>query len=795
MPRLTVGALVIALVATACSVEPIEDPGIGAGSLTTTVYAADGSVLTEWHAGEDRVLVSYDQLPKHLVDAMVAIEDRRFWIHNGVDVRAVVRAVGADLEAGEIVQGGSTITQQYLKNTIVGDDVTLQRKATEMGLALRLEETLTKTEIFERYANTVFMGEHAYGVGAAARRYFGKDVSQLTLAESSLLAGIINQPTVLNPYDNPVGAMARREVVLDEMVSLGWVDRLDADRAALTPLDLRPRGAADRMRFPYFTDEVRRRLLDNPSLGATPEERFERLTAGGLAIHTTLQPDVQLAAEAAVFSVIPSEGPSGALVAMDPRSGHVLAIVGGRDFYDPEDPIAQFNLATQGNRQPGSAFKPFALAAALEAGVSIDSTWPGGRAAVVDGLNGSWRVNNHEQAFYPGLTLHEATVFSVNVPYAYLVDLIGPERVIAAADAAGIHTELEAVPSVVLGTQDVTVLDVAEGYTTFANEGIHVDPVFVTRIEDSSGNVLYDPMPTFSRVFSAEVAQGVTAALTEAVRRGTGQQAKIGRPVAGKTGTTEANHDAWFVGYTPELVAAVWVGFAEGNLPMVAPHTEYTITGGTWPARIWSRFAIAALEGEPYATTETTSDTELVTVSLDTSTGFLAGPLCPRSHVATVSLRPAAVPSVVCPIHNPQGVAIMADGTVPTVESYGIVEAVSLLEASGYQATVTWDTASDLLPGLISRQEPTAGTALAAGHEVRLFVAGPEPGTVMPDVIGRHRTDARQRLEALGLQVSVVELLDPSPDPNVDVGSDGVWGQFPGPGDPVTDQVTVWVVP
>lgn len=795
MPRLTAGALVIALVATACSVEPIEDPGIGAGSLTTTVYAADGSVLARWHAGEDRVLVSYEELPTDLVNAIVAIEDRRFWIHNGVDVRAVVRAVGIDIEAGDVVQGGSTITQQYLKNTVVGDEVTLERKTNEMGMALRLEQSLDKTEIFERYANTVFFGESSYGVGAAARRFFGKDVADLGLDEAALLAGLINQPTALNPYDNPEAALARRSLVLDEMVALGWLDRARADSAALAPLRLRPRGEADHMRFPYFTDEVRRQLLENPALGATTEERVDRLTRGGLSVYTTLDPGMQVAAERAVFSVVPEAGPSGALVAMDPRTGAVVAVVGGRDFYDPNDPIAQFNLATQGKRQPGSAFKPFALAAALEAGVSINSTWPGGREAVVDGLHGSWRVANYDEAFYPGLTLHEATVFSVNVPYAYLVDFIGPERVIAAADAAGIHSELDAVPSVVLGTQEVTVLDMTEGYATLANNGIHVDAVFVTRIVDADGAVLYEHMPTFSRVFSDESAASVTAALTEAVRRGTGQQAKIGRPVAGKTGTTEGSHDAWFVGYTPELVAAVWVGFGSGNLALVAPNTEYTVTGGTWPARIWSRFAIAALEGVAYSGLDQELSVETTTVVIDTSTGYLAGPMCPRSRVASVTLRPAAAPTIVCPIHNPVGVAVNASGVVPGVQSRDLASAVSLLEASGYAVRLRWDPSSWSLPGTVTEQTPAPGTAWGAGLEVGLVVAGPEPGTGMPEVIGLYGADARERLASLGAVVTMIPLDDPNPDPAIDIGPGGVWAQVPGPGEPMDGAVTIWVLP
>src|SRR3990170_4829396 len=411
MPRHTAGVLAIVLVATACSVEPIEDPGIGAGDLTTTVYAADGSVLTEWHAEQDRVLVTYDELPKHLVDAVVAIEDRRFWIHPGVDVRAVARAAVENIEAGDVVQGGSTMSQQYVKNVLLTDAVTLERKAEEIGLALQLEETLTKTEIFERYANTIFLGEGAYGLGAAAKRYFGKSISALTLGESALLAGMIAAPTEFNPYDHLEAALQRREVVLDTMIELGWIDTSSAIRAAGEPVTLASRGAADRMRFPYFTDEVRRSLLENPALGDTPEDRWRMVTGGGLRIFTTVRPDVQMAAEIAIASVLSPDGPSAALVAVDPRNGDVLAIVGGRDFYAEDDPVAQFNLATQGLRQPGSAFKPFALAAALEAGVELDSTWPGGRSATVQTDVGPWLVTNYEEAFYPGLTLQEATGF------------------------------------------------------------------------------------------------------------------------------------------------------------------------------------------------------------------------------------------------------------------------------------------------------------------------------------------------------------------------------------------------
>jgi penicillin-binding protein 1A len=785
--------MAIVLIATACSVEPIEDPGIGAGDLTTAVYAADGSVLTEWHAEQDRVLVTYDELPKHLIDAIVAIEDRRFWIHPGVDIQGVVRAAAENMEAGAIVQGGSTITQQYVKNVLLDDSVTLERKAEEAGLALQLEAALSKVEIFERYANTAFFGEGAFGVEAAARRYFGKPVGALTLGESALLAGILAAPTDYNPYDHLDAARMRREVVIDTMLELGWIDVAAAVRAAAEPVVLAERGAADRMRFPYFTDEVRRELLANPALGDTPEERWHLISTGGLRVHTTLDPAVQRAAEDAIGSFIDDSGPSAALVAVDPRNGYVLAIVGGRDFYSTTDESAQFNLATQGRRQPGSAFKPFALAAALQAGASLDSAWPGGRTATLQTDLGPWTLSNHEDAFYPSLTLLEATVFSVNVPYAYLAEWIGADRIVAAARAAGIRSDLTANPSIVLGTEEVTVLEMASAYGTFAAGGIRVEPVLVTRVEAPDGTILFEHVPTFTRVFDAAVAEDVTAALTEVVRRGTGQQAKIGRPVAGKSGTTEGNHDAWFVGYTPELAAAVWVGFPEGNRPLEAPDTPYTITGGTWPAQIWSRFAISALSGIAYSTTEGEADTDVVTVSVDTSTGFLAGPLCPRATVAVLRLHPSLVPSIVCPIHNPDGVQTVVAGVVPDVGALAAIEAVAVLESAGYVVHLGWALETSHLPGSVIGQFPSGGSALGPGGVVEIIASGPEPGTVTPDVMGRLSGDALARLEAAGLLVDVVvatgtsSILDPA--------ALRVWAQVPAAGEPVTGHVTIWLSP
>lgn len=785
--------MAIVVVTGACTVEPLEDPGVGDLALTSIVYAADGSVLAEFHASENRVIVDYEDLPRQLIDAVVAIEDERFWQHSGVDLQAIARALVNDIVGEGDLQGGSTITQQYLKNTVLTPEVTLDRKLTEAALAVRLEAGVDKETILEHYLNTIYFGNSSYGVGAAAARYFAKSVDQLTLAESALLAAMIQAPSATDPYLNTEAAAARRRVVLTKMVELGWATEADAAAADAEPITVQPPRPAEEVRYPYFTEEVKRWLLDNPALGETATDRYNAVFRGGLHIYTTLVPTVQEAAEQAVAGIMTDLGPSAALAAVDPRTGNVQALVGGRNFYSVEDPVAQFNLATQGRRQPGSAFKPFVLATALEEGHTLDEVYSAGPEITIETDSGPWTVENYAGSNFGELSLLEATVFSVNVVYAQLVNVVGAADVVATAEAAGIRTPLDPFHSVSLGAQEVTPLEMASAYGTFAAEGQHVEPVMVTHIESSDGVNIYEAVPVVTAALQPATARTVTAALTQVVERGTGVQADIGRPVAGKTGTSQEYRDAWFVGYTPEMAAAVWVGFPQGAEPMVPPSTPYTVTGGTLPAQIWSRFASAALTGS-FAILRGAETGDTVEVEIDLSTGFLAGPLCPRQQVARVQLPADAVPTVVCPIHNPTEIVSVGSVDVPSVINLDLGAAVSALAESGLQATIEYQDGGGLARNTVFNQVPSPGFPAQSGTIVRLIVAGPAPDSTVPSVLGFPSDQAVVELGNIGVGAKVVIEAESDPD-DATRRSGVVWKQDPGPGGAATGTVTLWVNP
>ncbi len=601
-----VAGVVAALVAGACSYTlPEVPPSATVEPESSTLLTADGNVLAIVHGEQNRQSVPLSDVPPHLSGAVVAAEDARFYRHGGLDVRAMLRAGRSNAVAGEVVEGGSTITQQFAKNAVLADrSRDVDRKVEEALLARTLEGSYTKEEILELYLNAVYFGHGAYGVAAAAQQMFGKPVQHLTLGESALLAGLTRAPEALDPWQHPAAALQRRAMVIDRMVELGFVDVTSAAAAHAEPLVLADPypPAADPYQAPHFVEAAKQWILDDVRFGPTREARTALLFEGGLTIHTTVDLKVQGMAEAAVASVLPpgGAGPLAAVVALEPSTGRVRALVGGPDFFAPTEG-ARFDLATQGRRQAGSAFKPLVLAAALEKGIPPSARFPAPPTIdLPQPYRQVWHVSNYDGASpAPDLDLAEATIRSVNTVYAQLITALGPKAAVEAVARYGIASPLEPFPSAVLGANSVTPLDMASAYGTLANRGTHVPPAFVSRVVGRDGNVIYEQRDTARPVLAPEVADTVTAILEQVIFRGTGRRAAIGRPAAGKTGTAQEWRDAWFAGYTPDLATVVWVGFPTAQISMQPPATPFRVTGGSWPAEIWQRFMTQALAGVP----------------------------------------------------------------------------------------------------------------------------------------------------------------------------------------------------
>lgn len=576
------------------------DPDAFEVAQTSIVYAADGTVLAEWYDTEDRTVVANDVIPEHLKNATVAIEDKRFYEHSGVDFQAIARALSVNTSAGEVRQGGSTITQQTVKLLFTDGERTLTRKIEEALLALQLETRADKDEVLGVYLNTVYFGRGAYGVESAAHRFFGSTTADLTLAQAALLAGCIQSPTRYDPFANPADALDRRNLVLREMRDQGYLTTEEAAAATAEPLGLKEdTAAATASQFaPYFVEYVRRELLEE--LGS------ERLYQGGLRIYTTLDPVAQRAAESAAASVLPyPDDPEVALAAVRYRDGAVVAIVGGRDFA-----TEQFDLATQGKRQTGSAFKPFVLAAALEQGYTLDSTWDASpfETPVKDEV---WRVENYENSITGGTyTLETATVWSINTVYARLITAVGADKVVDVAHRMGITSQIDPDPAIALGglSRGVSPLEMASAFGTIANGGIAVAPSGVDRVTDAEGTLVYAPNRTGTQAISPDVAKTMSYVLNRVYTSGTGQDANFGAWGAVKTGTAQSWRDAWIVGYSGDLSTAVWVGYPEAQVAMENVH-GIRVTGGSFPAAVWRAFMqVASVSRMPDTATATDAE-------------------------------------------------------------------------------------------------------------------------------------------------------------------------------------------
>ncbi|MBV8960363.1 MAG: PBP1A family penicillin-binding protein [Actinobacteria bacterium] len=573
---------------------------VGEQAYRSEVRDRDGKLLAVIHEEENRSPVTLDKVPAVLISAVLDTEDDRFWLHGGVDLRSTVRALATDVSGGALAQGGSTITQQLVKNSLLTPEKTFTRKFKEAVLAVRRENTESKKHILEDYLNTVYFGNHAYGVQAAAETYFNKDVSQLNITDSAFLAGMVQNPIGYDPIRYPDAARARRDVVVDRMIKAGDLTKSKADQIRNAPL---PTALSTPAQLPkdYFVDEVKQLLLDDPRfLGGNPQERQNAVNKGGLHIYTTLDPRLQADAEKARDDILPDTNGrfQAALVSLDSTSGAVRALVGGKDFEQ-----SQYDLATHHpGRQPGSSFKPIVLATAIENGYSPNDTINGTSPCTIK-LPGNqpYSPDNFEGETGGVMSLTDATVHSVNCAYVKLGALVGLDKVVAMSHKLGYPSTdyIGATPAVSLGAYEVPPLDQASVYSTFANDGVHHEPYFVEKITDRNGKTIFQHRDRGDRRISQQTARVVTQVLRQVVLRGTGVAAAVpGHVVAGKTGTSDQHSDAWFVGYTPQITTAVWMGSPTKRDPMFNVG-GITVQGGTYPARIWSAYMTQALEPLP----------------------------------------------------------------------------------------------------------------------------------------------------------------------------------------------------
>ncbi len=552
---------------------------------STRVYARDGSLLANLYK-ENRLWLPIDKIPAVVREAFIANEDHNFYKHHGVDFFGIIRAGIADVSHKRIEQGASTITQQLARGLFYTDQQTIARKIQEALLAIEIERYYTKDEILERYLNLIYLGSGAYGVGAAAHTYFGRGADSLTLGQAAMLAGLIAAPSDYSPYVNLPLARERELHVLGRMVESGYITQAQADAAYQAPLQLsglRPPGLQG-YRDPWFTTYVVDQLEKTFGKAATYE--------GGLQVFTTIDPRMEEIAQSAVdwgVGAAQSEGigaDEAALVALRPSTGEIVAMIGGAHFSLQN----QFNRAWQAHRQPGSSFKAYVYTAAIDTGMTPTTVIADAPVSYPMGDGTQWAPQDDDFRYMGPISLRVALAQSRNIVAVKLLQLVGVDRVIQYAHRMGVESLLEPNLSLALGTSVISPLDQASGYSTLANQGVHVTPSAFRVVKDSLGNVVLDDrFPEQTEVVSAGTAYVMTTMLEDVINHGTGYpNAVIGRPAAGKTGTTTNFRDAWFVGYTPDLVAAVWLG-NDNYHPMSESY------GGNIPARIWARFMQAAL--------------------------------------------------------------------------------------------------------------------------------------------------------------------------------------------------------
>jgi penicillin-binding protein 1A len=735
------------LTAIAAQVSALDPVNRKAPEENSYVYASDGhTILAVLRGSQARVIVPSTEISPLVKQAIVAIEDKRFYEHRGVDVHGILRALWSDATGGP-VQGGSTITQQFVKNAINGDAPTLTRKLKEAALAWKLEQVWSKDRILTAYLNTIYFGNGAYGVQEAAKVYFGHGADDLTPAEAALLAGIPENPSLYDPVAHPKSAENRRNLVLKEMYLQHYVDHWQLGhwrRAPMPKPESVRQPASQSPAAPYFTNYVTNQLVSR--YGA------KEVFGGGMRVTTTIDLHLQKLARQAIDEVLPASiGPSAALVAIDVHSGDVIAMIGGRNYR-----ASQFNLATQGERQPGSAFKPFVLATALKDGIAPSSILVS-HPVVLDAGGRAWSVSNFEHNSMGPIDLSTAIAYSDNTVFAQLTNVVGPGNVAKAAAQMGITTPLRPYFSIGLGGEPATPVEMARAYATLANGGYRLDgsifhnqPLAVESVTLPSqphtpinNTTVAQPIPWLvngNAAIENQLLQGV-------VQYGTGTAARLpGWQVAGKTGTTENFGDAWFVGFTPDLVTAVWVGYPNKLVPMLTEYHGKTVEGGTFPALIWKAFMEKALPYRHYV--HTTFPGASVPYSAPAKVIFRDGKLQLDNGncrgAATLQFFVGTAPTSVAPC-KPNEVE------VPDVRGATLDAAKTRLIGQPLLSTVVYAPAKPgRRVGIVVGQSPVDGT-LSAYQKVRLVVSRAVYG-VVPKLIGMKVPRARAELARLKLR-------------------------------------------
>ena len=714
---------------------------------TSKVYAIDGSLLTEFHAEENREIIPFNKMSKNIKNAIVAVEDKRYYDHQGVDYRRIMGAFIADIRSGKIVQGGSTITQQYVKNVYFNPEQTLRRKINEALIAIQIERNYTKDKILEMYLNTIFFGAGSYGVEKASQTYFGISAAQLDVPQAALLAGLVSSPENYNPFNDTEKAKSRRNLVLKLMNEQGFIDN-DVYLASLSaPINLNRNpvssGIAEENRFaPYFIDFVKQQLYDKKF---SDYDVFK----GGLRIYTTLDVNLQNKAEEAINKVFPEDpGPSYSLISVDPKNGYIYALIGGKDYSQ-----SKFNIVTQGKRQPGSVFKVPVLMESIRQHISPNDKYNPNGPLVIDMPSGpDWKVENYGGEKYETneMTVVDATIHSVNVVYAQLMMKVGPENVEKMLGEMGI-LDIGSNPAIALGglEKGVTPLDVVKIFSTLASGGMYREPVCILKITDSEGKVLYeydaDKNEKNTRVLESPVAYYVTKILERVITEGTGIGANIERPAAGKTGTTSDYKDAWFGGYTPELATVVWMGYLETSKPMDKIKNR-TVTGGSFPADIWREFMSSALKDVPVSDFTSPSG-ELVDVQVCTESGLLPVFWCPKEKLGFMIFEKGKEPTQVCNIHNKV--------PVPDVTGKNINDVRQMFTDLNFVINEIDEFNDTYNEGIIFKTDPAASTILESltGEplSINLYVSSGLQTYDMPDLKGQSKDSASQTLSSLGL--------------------------------------------